>query len=107
MLVILKKMHAYTQLNLACSDVVDKSKAFTFAEGEDREDPDVLLQRFAELCLPTKNIMARHIFNTTHIPGESIQLCFHTQNTCKNCDFGALSDELICDCVVCRIESDR
>jgi len=84
---------------------VDKSEAFTFAE---REDPDVLLQKFTELCLPTKNRRVdSHVFNTTNIPGESIHLCFHTQNTCKNCDFGTLNGELICHCAVCRIESDR
>ncbi len=53
-----QKVQAYT---------LEKSEAFTFTEEEDREYPDVLLQKMAELCLPTKNrIMDRHVFNTTN-----------------------------------------
>ncbi|KAL0175015.1 hypothetical protein M9458_030983, partial [Cirrhinus mrigala] len=59
-------MQAYTLLNLAGPEAVKEFEAFTYAEGEDSEDPDVLLQKFAKLCLPTKNIiMDRHVFNTT------------------------------------------
>ncbi len=104
-----KKVQAYTLLNLAGPDAVEKSEAFTFAEEEDREDPDVLLQKFAELCLPTKNIiMDRHVFNTTNQKtGKSIQSYVSTLKIlAKKCDFGILNDELIRDRIVCGIESD-
>lgn len=82
-----------------------KSEAFTFAEGE---DPDVLLQKFAELCLPTKNIIM-DVFNTTNQkPGESIQSYVSTLKILekKKCDFGILNDELIRDRIFCGSESD-
>ncbi len=104
-----KKVQAYTLLNLAGPDAVEKSEAFTFPEEEDREDPDVLLQKFAELCLPRKNIiMDRHVFNTTNQKtGESIQSYVSTLKIlAKKCDFGILNDELIRDRIVCGIESD-
>lgn len=44
-----KKVQAYTLLNLAGSDALDKYESFHFQEGEDKEDPDVLknLMRYA------------------------------------------------------------
>ncbi len=95
-----QKVQAYT---------LEKSEAFTFTEEEDREYPDVLLQKMAELCLPTKNIiMDRHVFNTTNQKtGESIQSYVSTLKIlAKKCDFGILNDELIRDRIVCGIESD-
>lgn len=84
-----------------------KYETFTFAKGEDREDPDVLLQKFAELCLPTKNIiMDRQVFNTTNQkPGESTQSYVSTLKILaeKKCDFGILNDELIHNSIVCGI----
>lgn len=60
-----KKVQAYTFLNLAGPDAQDKHDIFTFEEGEDPEDPDILVKKFEEICLPVKNvIMDRHAFNT-------------------------------------------
>lgn len=60
-------MKAYTFLNLVGPEALDKFDTFDFERDEDREDPDVLVQKFEELCLPVKNvIMDRHAFNTTN-----------------------------------------
>lgn len=52
--------------------------------------------------------MDRHVFNTTsQNPGESVQAYVSTLKIlAKKCDFGAISDELIRDRIVCGIESD-
>ena len=62
-------------LNLAGSDALDKYDTFTFANEDEREDPDVILQKFEEICLPVKNVIIdRHAFNTTdQKPNETIQ----------------------------------
>ncbi len=70
-----KKVQAYTLLNLASPEAVDKAETFVYADEEDHEDPEVLLTKFSELCLPTKNIiMDRHVFNSAvQKPGVSVQ----------------------------------
>lgn len=55
---------AYTFLNLASPEVLNKFDTFDFERDEDRED--VLVQKFEQLFLPVKNVsMDRHAFNTT------------------------------------------
>ena len=104
-----KKVQAYTLLNLAGPEALDKVDTFDFADDEDREDPAVLEQKFEELCLPVKNvIMDRHAFNTTNQKQhESIQSYVSTLKVmARKCDFGTLHDELIRDRLVCGIHSD-
>lgn len=89
-------MKAYTFLNLASLEVLNKFDTFDFKQDEDRED--VLVQKFEQLCLPVKNgIMDRHAFNTTNQKQhESIQCYVSTLKVMvKKC--GALHDELIRD----------
>lgn len=38
-----KKVQAYTLLNLAGPEAVDKAETFVYADGEDHDDPEVLL----------------------------------------------------------------
>ncbi len=104
-----KKVKAYTLLNLAGPEALDKFETFTFEDGEDREDPEVLVKKFDELCLPVKNvIMDRHTFNTTNQKQhESIQSYVSTLKIiAKKYEFGTLRDELIRDRLVCGIHSD-
>lgn len=104
-----KKVKAYTFLNLAGLEALVKFDTFDFERNEDREDPDVLVQKFEQLCLPVKNeIMDRHAFNTTNQKQhESVQSYVSTLKImAKKCEFGALNDELIRDRLVCGIHSD-
>lgn len=104
-----KKVQAYTLLNLAGSEAIDKAETFVYADGEDREDPEVLLAKFSEVCLPAKNlIMDRYAFNTAvQKPGESVQAYVSTLKIlARKCEFGSLQDELIRDRIVCGIQND-
>ncbi len=49
-----KKVQAYTLLNLAGPEAVDKTETFVYADEEDHEDPELLLTKFSEMCLPAK-----------------------------------------------------
>lgn len=104
-----KKVQAYTFLNLAGSDALDKYESFHFHEGEDKEDPEVLIKKFDDICLPERNvIMDRHAFNMmAQKSDEGIQSYVATLRLlAKRCDFGALTDELIRDRIVCGIHND-
>lgn len=104
-----KKVQAYTFLNLAGSDALDKYESFHFQENEDKEDPHVLIKKYDEICLPERNvIMDRHAFNfTVQKPDEGIKSYVATLRLLgKKFDFGALTDELIRDRIVCGIHND-
>ena len=97
------EVQAYTFLNLAGPEELDKLDTFDFAADEDCEDPAVLVKKCEELCLPVKNvIMDRHAFNMTDQKRhESIQSYFSALKVmAKKCDFWTLHDELIRDCLV-------
>ena len=60
-----KKTRSYILLNLAGLEAIQRSKGFQYADGESSEDPDVLKQKFAELCKPQTNLtIQRHKVNT-------------------------------------------
>lgn len=102
-------MKAYTFLNLAGPEALDKLDTFDFVDDEDREDPAMLVKKFEELCLPVKHvIMDRHAFNTTNQKQhESIQSYVSMLKVmAEKFDFGTLHDELIRDLLVCGIQSD-
>ncbi len=74
-----------------------------------REDPECLKRKFREVCNPETNVtMERHSFNTRNQkPGETIEAYVSTlRNKAKTCIFGALTDELIRDRLVCGIDND-
>ncbi len=74
-----------------------------------REDPECLKRKFREVCNPETNVtMERHSFNTRNQkPGETIEAYVSTlRNKAKTCNFGALTDELIRDRLVCGIDND-
>ena len=82
----------------------------TYGDNESEEDPDVLIAKFKEQCMPTKNIIIdRHNFNTCNQKqSEAFPSYLATLKIlAKKCEFGTLNDELIRYRIVCRIYSDR
>ena len=105
-----KKIQSCILLNLASADAILKAESFQYTTHESREDPEVLLTKFREQCMPTKNIIIdRHRFNTTNQkPTEPISSYVASLRILAyNCEFGTLTDELIRDRIVCGIHSDR
>ena len=41
-------------LNFAGESAIELSNNFGYAEGEDKEDPDVILTKFKNFCIPTQ-----------------------------------------------------
>ncbi len=116
------KTIAYILLNLAGPEAIERERSFTYAPAilaadredvitpaESREDPECLKRKFREVCSPETNVtMERHSFNTRNQkPGETIEAYVSTlRNKAKTCNFGALTDELIRDRLVCGIDND-
>ena len=76
---------------------------------ESLEDPECLKKRFCEICNPQNNrTMERHKFHTrSQKQGESIEsFTSDLRIKAKCCHFGDMTDELICDRIVCGITSD-
>ena len=95
---------------LAGPDAILKSESFEYGNNESKEDPDVLIAKFREQCMPTKNIIIdRHNFNTCNQKqSEAFPSYLATiKILAKKCEFGTLNDELIRDRIVCGIYSDR
>jgi hypothetical protein len=113
-----KKVQAYTLLNFAGTEATEKCRSFVYAEevknqdnevvtaAETKEDPDVLLKKFKEICTPQKNIIIeRHTFNTRNQKeGESFSSYLaDLKIKASTCEFQNLKDELIRDRIVCGI----
>lgn len=117
------KTKAYILLNLAGPEAIERERSFSYAPAiladngadivtpaETREDPECLKRKFREICNPETNVtMERHSFNTRNQnPGETIEAYVSTlRNKAKTCNFGALTDKLIRDRLVCGIGSDN
>ena len=60
-----KKKQAAILLNIAGEEAIEVFNTFTFAEDNDKDDPEAILAKFQNYCEPKKNITyERHIFNT-------------------------------------------
>lgn len=104
-----KKEKSCILLNLAGEDAVEKYNSFTFNEEEDKDDPEILKQKFEEICMPLRNLtFERHLFHTRKQgPSESISsFVTDLKNIARKCEFGDLESELIKDRIVCGINSD-
>ena len=105
-----KVQYSFILLDLAGEDAVQRYNSFTFEEGEDRDDPDVLIkQKFEELCMPLKNLtFERHLFHTRKQGRSEPINSFVTdmKNIARKCEFFYLERDLIKDCIVCGIQSD-
>ncbi|XP_037119455.1 uncharacterized protein LOC119130054 isoform X2 [Syngnathus acus] len=76
---------------------------------ESREDPTCLKRKFREMCNPQHNkTMERHKFHTRNQKqGETIEsFISDLKIKAKSCHFAELTDELICDRIVCGINND-
>ncbi len=76
---------------------------------ESREDPKCLKRKFSEICNPQQNkTMERHKFHSRNQKqGETIEsFISDLRIKAKACHFGELTDELICDRIVCGINSE-
>ena len=52
-----KKIQSYILLNLAGADAILKAESFQYTTHESIEDPEVLLTKFREQCMPTKTLL--------------------------------------------------
>ena len=104
-----KKTRSYILLNLAGREAIQRSKGFQYADGESSEDPDVLKQKFAELCKPKTNLtIQRHKFNTRNQGTNESFNAYLSDLKIKaaSCMFGDLKNDLMVDRIVCGIQSD-
>ena len=62
-----KKIQSYILLNLAGVDAILKAESFQYTTHESREDPEVLLTKFTEQCMPTKTLLLTGIGLTQQI----------------------------------------
>ena len=101
-----KKERSCILLNLVGEDTVERYNSFTFEEGEDRDDPDdpdVLKQKFEELCMLLKKLtFERHLFHIRKQGwSESINsLVTDLKNIARKCEFGDLERDLIKERIV-------
>ena len=51
-----KIMQSHILLNLDGADAILKAESCQYATHESREDPEVLLTKFREQCMPTKTL---------------------------------------------------
>ena len=104
-----KKVQAYILLDLAGSEAIERERSFSYeSEGENREDPECLKAKFAEICSPQTNItMERHKFNTAVQGQHSFQeFLADLRIKASTCRFGELKDEMIRDRLVCEIANN-
>ena len=96
-------------LNLAGEQAIEVFNTFTFEEGEKDDDPEVLMRKFEDYCNPKRNITyERHLFNTRGQGANETIDAYVTELRlqAKNCEFGALCNELTRDRIVVGIRDD-
>ena len=101
-----KKKQAAILLNIAGEEATEVFNTFTFAEDEDKDDPEDMLAKFQNYCEPKKNITyERHIFNTRVQQQTQSFDAYLTELRvqAKKCTYGTLQDELIRDRLVVRL----
>ena len=60
-----KKKQAAILLNITGEEAIEVFNTFTFANDEEKDDPEIILAKFQNYCEPKKNIKyERHMFNT-------------------------------------------
>ncbi|CAB4033557.1 Hypothetical predicted protein [Paramuricea clavata] len=103
-----KKKQAAILLNIAGEEAIEVFNTFTFAEDEDKDDPEGILAKFQNYCEPKKNITyERHIYifnsrvqqQTRSFDAYLTELRVQA----KKCTYGTLQDELIRDRLVVGI----
>lgn len=97
-------------VNLIGSDGFDVYQTFTFEKEADRDDVNVLLEKFDAYFGTKVNItlMRYKFFTRNQETGESIQQYVTALRLLsKNCEFGNLAEELIKDRIVCGLRDSR
>ena len=105
-----KKKQAAILLNIAAEEAIEVFNTFTFANDEEKDDPETILEKFQNYCEPKKNITyERHIFNTRVQQQSQSFDAYLTELRvqAKKCAYGTLQDELIRDRVVVGIRDDQ
>ena len=115
------KVKAYTLLNLAGQEAIQRSKLFEYQPevrnandqitqaAETKEQVDVLITKFRELCNPQKNVsMERHIFFTRdQKQGESMNAYItDLKQKASSCEFEHIKDSLIRDRFISGVNSE-
>lgn len=116
---------AYTMLNLAGREAIERSKTFSYLpetrtddgggrftvtrEAESPEDVEVLMKKFREICDPQSNVIVeRHKFNMRRQQSnESVEnYIADLKRLADKCSYGDLKDELIRDRLVCGVQRE-
>lgn len=96
-----------TFLHVAGDEALKVFNTMEFGEGE--LDLNALKESFRKYCEPRKNVTyLRHIF-FTRAQGQNETIDAYVtdlKNKAKDCGFGALTDELIKDRIVCGVKND-
>ncbi|XP_028443200.1 uncharacterized protein LOC114561391 [Perca flavescens] len=120
------KTKAYILLNLAGPEAIERERSFVYAAevrapgggdgavvvpAESRENPECLKRKFREVCNPQQHnkSMERHKFHSRNQKqGETIEsYVSDLRIKAESCYFGDLTEELICDRIVCGITNDN
>ena len=106
---LVKKVQAAVLKNVMGDEAVEKLESLEFAEDDDKDDPEVLIQKMDEYLRPLKNTTyERHIFFTRK-QGMSENIDAYVtalKLKAKDCEFGSLSDGLVRDLLICGVRSD-
>ena len=104
-----KKEKTCMLLNLAGEQAIEVFNTFTFGDDEEADDPEQVIRKFEEYCIPKRNITyERHVFNTRmQATGETIDnYVTELKLQAKHCEFGSLTNELIRDRIVVGVKDD-
>ena len=104
-----KKTRAYILLNLAGPEAIERERTFKYTEGESREDPDVLKEKYQQLRNPRKNvILERFRFNSRTQHNEETFDQFLADLKCRvsTCEFGELAEQTIRDRLVIGVNNE-
>ncbi len=104
------EVKATTFLHLAGPEALEVFNSLSFENPSDEKKLDKLVEKFEKYCIPRKNVTwERHVFNTRcQQPGETIdQYVTVLRNKAITCEFGALTESLIKDKLVCGVISDK
>ena len=70
---------------------------------EDKKKPSKILEKLEEYFVPTRNVLYEwYLFHSAQQqPNENVdQYISRLRHLSKSCKFGALHDEMVCDCLV-------
>lgn len=94
-------------LNLAGEDVLEISNHFVYGENEDKNSPDVLLEKIEKYCSPKKSeVYESYKFWITPLMTPIDHFVAELRTRAKTCNFGNLQDRLIRDKIIFSITEE-